>query len=190
MTDWFSSDHHFLHERINALAGRPFSSVEEATETMVERWNERVKPGDTGYLLGDVCMGPLELSLALLERLNGLLFLVPGNHDRVSSLYRGSENKKREWWVAYRDAGLLVLPEQHPTLVGGKPALLCHFPYTGDSHDEDRYRHARPVDRGGWLLHGHTHQKERVSCERQIHVGVDAWDFAPVSEHELVELMR
>jgi len=190
VTVHFTSDNHFLHARINDLAGRPFASVEEATEEMVYRWNERVSANDTVYVLGDVCMGPLAESLAIIPRLNGLKFLVPGNHDRVSSLYKGSAQKKGEWNVAYREAGFRVLPEQTHTMLGDVPVLLCHFPYTGDSHDEDRYELARPIDEGAWLLHGHTHAKERVSGVRQLHVGVDAWDFAPVSEEELLALVR
>ena len=41
-----------------------------------------------------------------------------------------------------------------------------------------RYIEHRPDDDGGWLLHGHVHEKWRQNG-RQINVGVDAWNFAP-----------
>lgn len=188
MKTWFTSDQHFGHVRINELAGRPFATVEEATETMVERWNANVGVRDTVYVLGDACMGDLVTSLAVIPRLNGLKFLVPGNHDRVSSLYKGSAQKKGEWNVAYREAGFRVLPEQCAMMVRSHVVMLCHFPYDGDSHGEDRYAAARPIDDGRRLLHGHTHSKEKVRG-RQIHVGVDAWDFTPVSEEQLMEII-
>jgi calcineurin-like phosphoesterase family protein len=48
-------------------------------ETMIERWNAKVKPGDTVYHLGDVVIN--QKSLHLVSRLNGRKILVRGNHD-------------------------------------------------------------------------------------------------------------
>lgn len=189
MRTFFTSDLHLGHERINELADRPFGSVEEADEELVRRWNSVVMNEDTVYVLGDIAMGNLERSLAKVAQLNGLKFLVPGNHDRVSSLYKGSEQKKGEWRVAYREVGLRVLPEELDSMVGDTHVTLCHFPFTGDSQGEDRYRAARPTDVGQWLLHGHVHSKVR-RFGKQVHVGVDAWDYAPVPEERLLELME
>jgi hypothetical protein len=73
--------------------------------------------------------------------------------------------------------------------VGGRAVLACDFPYRGDSYDEDRFVDARPVDRGGWLLHEHVHKRWRVQ-DRMINVGVDAWHQAPVSRAELIGLIE
>ena len=67
--------------------------------------------------------------------------------------------------------------------------LAGHFPYEGDSHDEDRFTRWRPVDDGAWLLHGHVHTSWQVNG-RQINVGVDVWDYAPVSEAALAALIE
>ena len=55
------SDTHFGHtnswEKFKLSDGsplRPFSSTEEMDETMIERWNAKVKQQDTVYHLGDV----------------------------------------------------------------------------------------------------------------------------------------
>lgn len=190
MTTWFTSDLHLGHARISELAGRPFESVEEMNRTIVTRWNERVAQDDVVYVLGDVCMGSLAESLELAKTLNGQKLLVPGNHDRVSTLYRGSAAKKSEWFDAYRDAGFTILPDEFVIWLGGNAQMvtLCHFPYDGDSQGDDRYADARPIDNGGWLLHGHTHAKERVRG-RQIHVGIDAWNYSPVPENEVLALI-
>lgn len=190
---WFTSDLHLGHERINELADRPFRSREEADASMVALWNERVAPGDAVFVLGDIAMGTLTESLALVSTLHGVKFLVPGNHDRVSHLYHGSDAKKSAWSQAYRDAGLIVLPDQHlHVLADGTEILLCHFPYVGDSQGEERYADARPEDTGLWLFHGHTHAHTVRSADhpRQIHVGVDAWNYAPVSFDELRQVMK
>jgi len=64
---------------------RPFSSNEEMDETMVERWNKIVKPGDTVYHLGDVVIN--RKSLEIVKRLNGKKRLVRGNHDHFDDKY-------------------------------------------------------------------------------------------------------
>ncbi len=37
----------------------------------------------------------------------------------------------------------------------------------------------RPRDCGGFVVHGHTHSAVKFR-DRQIHVGLDAWDLMPV----------
>lgn len=59
---------------------RPFSSVEEMDETMVERWNATVGKKDTIYHLGDIVIP--RASLQILARLNGRKILIRGNHDQ------------------------------------------------------------------------------------------------------------
>lgn len=189
MTLWFTSDLHIGHARINELAGRPFSSVEEMDYVLLNNWNSVVSPLDSVFVLGDLALGTFTESMQLAARLQGEKFLVPGNHDRVSSLYRGSDAKKSEWQAAYRDAGFTVVPEQLAmTLRDGTRVLMCHFPYEGDSHGEDRYVEARPKDKGNWLLHGHVHEQWKVRG-RMINVGVDVWDFTPVSEEEILKVI-
>lgn len=189
MSIYYTSDLHIGHERISALAGRPFASVAEMNAIIRERWCKVVTPDDTVVIVGDLAMGPLYESLDFISTFPGLKILVPGNHDRVSRLYHGSDAKKREWAVAYRDAGIRVTDENYLTRLAGRTVRVCHFPYDGDSHDEDRYKDARPV-RGDeeFLIHGHTHSTERRRG-RQLHVGVDAWDMTPVSEDVLHEMM-
>ena len=58
---WFFSDHHFLQESIlhfTLQCGtkvRPeFSSLEEMNETLIERWNESIKPQDIVWHGGDI----------------------------------------------------------------------------------------------------------------------------------------
>lgn len=80
------SDTHFGHEktctvfkRADGSPLRPFSSAEEMDEFMIRAWNERVKPTDKVYHLGDVVIN--RKALKTLARLNGDKVLIRGNHD-------------------------------------------------------------------------------------------------------------
>lgn len=80
------SDTHFGHEktctvfkREDGSPLRPFANAEEMDEFMVKAWNERVKPNDKVYHLGDVVIN--RKFLHVLGRLNGDKVLIRGNHD-------------------------------------------------------------------------------------------------------------
>jgi len=53
MNYWWTSDYHFSHANIIKYCGRPFETVEEMSETIIRKHNERVKPEDTAFFLGD-----------------------------------------------------------------------------------------------------------------------------------------
>ena len=83
---FFISDTHFGHEktctvfkRADGSPLRPFSCAEEMDEFMIKAWNERVRPNDKVYHLGDVVIN--RKFLHVLGRLNGDKVLIRGNHD-------------------------------------------------------------------------------------------------------------
>jgi len=80
------SDTHFGHagvcrftESDGVTKIRPWTDPDEMDEAMVRAWNERVKPTDKVYHLGDVVIN--RKSLSTLSRLNGDKVLIRGNHD-------------------------------------------------------------------------------------------------------------
>ncbi|UWF77794.1 MULTISPECIES: hypothetical protein [Microbacterium] len=139
---------------------------------------------DVGFVTSDHHFGHARI-IELCDRPFGSVeemdaeLLVPGNHDRVSTATQTRAAIAR-FTPVYQAAGWTVLPE---TLRGGRRGIrlaASHYPYYGDSHGEDRFRRCRPVDDGTPLLHGHIHARDHGPNLRQFHVGVDAWDFAPV----------
>lgn len=82
MTTHFTADTHFFHENVIKYSNRPFANREEMNEALVESWNSVVRSTDVVYHLGDVSFGPVDDTIKLLNRLNGKLHLVLGNHDR------------------------------------------------------------------------------------------------------------
>lgn len=187
MNIWFTSDHHFGHAKIIELCNRPFSSVEEMNEILVERWNSVVARGDMVFYLGDFAMGQRKETVPIASRLNGVKLLVPGNHDKVWGGHKkvGAADK-----LLYHGPFLEGLGECKIDLLGlDKPVKLCHFPYEGDSHAEDRYVEHRPSNEGDWLIHGHVHDAWKVKG-KQINVGADVWDFTPVHSDQIRDIIK
>lgn len=199
MTIYLTSDLHFGHRNIIDFCDRPFTTVtygihgvpiyepdvEAMNEALIENWNSVVSVNDLVYVLGDVCMGKIDDSLALLPRLNGTKKLVPGNHDRC---WVGNGSKHKKWISRYEEVGFPPTSERH-LIHDGEFFFMDHFPYSGDSHTVDRYVEHRPIDKGSWLLCGHVHDSWKIQ-DRQINVGVDVWDYKPVSIDTLVQLKR
>lgn len=79
---WFWADPHFNHANIIKYCGRPFASVDEMNEALIENYNSVVGVNDVVWCLGDFCFGPKENITKIMPRLNGKLRLVKGNHDR------------------------------------------------------------------------------------------------------------
>ena len=95
MSDTFLiGDTHFGHRKIIQFEAdcRPFATIEEHDEALVDRWNRVVNKRDTVWHLGDVCFG--WDSFRHLGRLNGTKKLVLGNHDTCpTALYLEHFNK-------------------------------------------------------------------------------------------------
>ena len=193
MTTWFTSDLHLGHSNIIRYCDRPFVDVKTMNQGLVDRWNDVVADDDIVWVLGDVAMGHITESLALIDRLKGRKHLVSGNHDRCFDADRRPNSKAVAWQGHYLDAGFAAVHRgevqvQIAAASGGINVRACHFPFVGDSGVEDRYLDHRPVDDGSWLLHGHVHERWRWH-RRMINVGVDAWDYAPVPEATLAAII-
>ena len=185
---FFTSDLHFGHANIIKYCNRPFADVDEMNYALIRNWNHVVAPDDEVIVLGDFAMGKINETLPIAHQLNGTKYLVPGNHDRCWS---GHPEKKRKGWVErYEDVGFTILSNELMLYPDTTPTMLCHFPYVGDSHDSDRYVAHRPEDHGVTLLHGHVHDEWNTATSPRgtlmINVGVDAHDYRPVPERELL----
>lgn len=82
MSLYITSDQHFNHRRIIEYAERPFKTVEEMNEVMIENWNKKVGKNDVVLHLGDFALGKKTELMAVKDRLNGHIMLINGSHDR------------------------------------------------------------------------------------------------------------
>ncbi len=167
MTLWFTADLHFRHDKIRLWCKRPFATIEEHDEALVRAWNARVRPGDRVYVCGDFCWRGDPSNI--LERLNGELYFLEGNHDGKPTL------RHSRWrWVR----GIAYVKHE------GQSIMLSHYPMLT----------WRKREHGSWHLHGHSHNNlsHRVPYAKQrMDVGVDTRDdFGPWSFEEIRDIMQ
>ena len=167
------SDTHFGHAGVCRFTRndgvtklRPWDSAEEMDEAMVKAWNERVKPTDKVYHLGDVVIN--RKALSIMSRLNGDKVLIRGNHD----IFRDDEYRMyfRELRAYHVMNGLILshIPVHEASL--GRFGCNIH----GHLH-ANRVMKARGVDaRTGEILYS-DEIDPRYWC-----ACVEQTDFAPI----------
>ena len=182
-TTFLISDTHFGHEktctvfeREDGSPLRPFASAEEMDEFMIRAWNDRVRPGDKVYHLGDVVIN--RKFLHVLGRLNGDKVLIRGNHDIF---------KLEDYTQYFRDVrgydvknGMILshIPVHVESL--GRFGVNIH----GHLH-ANRVMRIRGVDvKSGEVLYS-KEIDPRYHC-----VCVEQTDFAPISLEEVYERIR
>ena len=79
MSMFFTADLHLGHDAIRTLAPRPFDSVEEMDQTIIDRWNDTVGADDEVFILGDYALGDRQKALSRLTEMAGAKYLIVGN---------------------------------------------------------------------------------------------------------------
>jgi calcineurin-like phosphoesterase family protein len=153
---FFTSDTHFGDAYVIVRSRRPFANVRAMDAALIGRWNETVGPNDDVWHLGDFAAKMPEVALErLLDSLVGRKHLIIGNNDPPATL-------RLSGWASVQHYAELD--------VEGKHVVLCHYPF----------RTWNGIYRGAWNLHGHSHgQLKKIT--RQADVGVDVWDYRPVT---------
>ncbi|MEX6506809.1 metallophosphoesterase [Jiella sp. M17.18] len=153
---FYTADHHFCHSKVIAMSKRPFRDVRHMNGEMIRRWNDRVRPADVVYHLGDFSFGPVVEAERYFHALNGKKHLIIGNHDKPSV---------RDWpWESVSEMKMIE--------DDGRRIFLCHYPM---AEWPSFYRHVPH-------FHGHVHGNRQVPGA--VDVGVDLWGYAPVTADE------
>lgn len=175
---WFTSDLHLNHSKIIEYCNRPFSSVEEMNESLINNWNSIVKPNDIVFCLGDIALGGSTAWNTLIPRLNGKIHLILGNHD------------VKNWKESYRNLFESV-SEQLTIEIDKKTFILTHFPLLC-------YHGTWGTEMNIWNLIGHVHtlrsnnsgkdfERLQYLFPTQYDVGVDFNNYTPISFQEVKE---
>lgn len=181
MNIYVTSDWHFYHNKEFIYKARGFETVEEMNEAIIERHNSIVTPEDTVYCLGDCGLGggaadSLEKIKECIERLNGNIIIIRGNHctDSRVEMYKTCKNviEAGEW------SKMIKYKKYH--------FLLSHFPtLTGNLEKES-------LKQMTLNIYGHTHQLTNFYEERpyMYHAGVDSHNCYPVLLDDIIEEMK
>lgn len=164
---FFTSDTHFDHQPIIHLSKRPFESVSEMNETLIANWNAVVSPKDTVWHLGDFSMGSDQPASVFVNRLNGSIHLIEGNHDHKT----------------VRDcAGSFASIDLMKTIsLDNQRIILCHYPM----------REWNKAWRGSWHLFGHVHGRlDSEPFSKSMDVGVDSNHFRPLAFEKIRAFMQ
>ena len=161
---YFTSDEHYGHRNIINYCNRPFSSIEEMDETIIQNHNNIVTSQDTVIHIGDFCLASRKYEYVkqeYIKKLTGNHIFIPGSHDywlkrdpvRQSHIWQKSINKQQ--------------------------VICCHYPML-----------TWPASHwGSWLLFGHSHGKTN-GVGKSIDVGVDVRRFKPISFEQIAEMMK
>lgn len=169
---FFTSDTHFNHANIIHFCNRPFKNVEEMNETVIRNWNSVVSSDDIVFHLGDFCLGGAAEWTKIIDRLNGRIYLILGNHD-LKNIRQGFISRFEHVSMQMR-----IMVEKQVIYLNHYP-FLC---FDGGYKDV-------------WQLFGHVHTRSNntgIDAPRLQHlyptqydVGVDNNNYTPVSFEQI-----
>lgn len=178
--DAYYSDPHYFHNNIIKYCNRPFVDSYEMNEKLIQSYNNVVRSNDVVLWLGDCFFTKNQESRKnIINRLNGRKFLLRGNHDDRTSD------------IMFYDMGFSGIINTHFLgEIGKYPVRYSHYPCFGLTKDERYIDRRPPIEIGVTVIHGHTHQKEKITGKGHIHVGVDAWEYGPAQYDEVLNLLQ
>lgn len=166
---FYTSDSHFFHKNIIKYENRPFESVEEMNECLINKWNKKVKQNDEVYILGDFAFCSGTRANELLKQLNGLKYLIVGNHDSFIN-------------DALFDKSLFVWIKDYAKINDfNKKVIMFHYPIqVWDCRHHDAVH-----------LYGHIHSNPgnkamQYDIVNSYNVGADVCNFEPKTLKELI----
>lgn len=140
-------------------ANRPFSSVQEMNDELIERFNSVVSKNDITIHAGDFSFGDVKQTNGIIKRLNGNHTFIKGDHDRSLSK-------------------IVKLKDIYKTNINKQKITICHYAM--------RVWHCSHYN--SWHLYGHSHGK-LPGQGKSMDVGVDTNDYYPYSFDDIKLIM-
>lgn len=174
-----TSDLHLMHQREFLYEPRGFSSIEEHDEVIIKNWNEVVADEDIVILLGDVYMGTdHERAAELINKLNGNILYIRGNHDTDNKVDNILSCCPRVELIGYAS----------PFKYNGYNFYLSHYPCLVSNYDKEK-----PLKKRVLNLCGHSHAQDRWQDWGKgliYHVELDCHNNYPKLLDEIIEEIK
>ncbi len=170
MKTYFTSDLHFYHKNVLKFENRPFNTIEEMNEGLIEKWNNKVNEEDKVYILGDFSFARVTKTVEILKRLKGRKYLILGNHDS-DKIYKSK---------TIRDEFELITNYYE---LKDENIVLFHYPIAVWNN-----MHHNSIHLFGHI-HSNTstlHQLKHIE-DNSYNVGVDVNNYEPCTLEEIIE---
>lgn len=205
---FFVSDTHFKHDREFLWGKRGFKNVDEHDETLIKTWNERVRPQDVVFHLGDHILGAGRDAKTVFEnifnRLNGHIYTVWGNHNAGAKQVYQELVEARLGLEPGQGKNMEVYPitwNDKVTFLGNSALLKISYLL----HDKQKrsqlvhishFAHRIWIDMGHGViaLSGHSHGSDKhcnpeSTDQKILDVGIENFG-GPVSFDEIMQIMK
>lgn len=149
------------------VESRGFSSIDEMNETLIQNWNERVKPNDIVYHLGNFAWDPLIADEAL-EKLNGNINFMTGEWDKA--LYE----------VIDRFEGIHQILNNQILFIDSHHLIVSYWPMIEWPGKDIKTTH----------IHGGSVKTKIDEEQCRINCNVDNWQLAPIDLDTIKDLSK
>jgi len=160
---YFTADQHFFHGKVIEYCNRPWKDVNQMNNELIKLHNSIVSPKDTVYHLGDFAMlrkDQISKIGPILNKLNGTHHLILGNHDEGKPFTYVNMGFASVHTALYVEEFLCIHDPAMAVAVNDNQKVLC----------------------------GHIHQLCKWITPNILNVGVDIWEYVPISIDYIREL--
>lgn len=178
MAIYLTSDWHFCHDQSFLYEPRGFKNVDEMNEAIIAKHNSIVSPEDDVIVLGDLMLNDTEKGIECVNRLNGNLHIVYGNHETAARIEAYANFKMGTEFWGY------AIPYKYKKYI----FYLSHYPTLTSNLDNDKPLKARVIN-----LCGHSHTQDRwADWDKGLiyHVEMDAHNCYPVLLDDIIEEIK
>jgi len=156
----FISDLHIGHKNILTIDKRPYKDMVEMTDYIIQELNQKVRPNDLLFDLGDMFFAMNNKScLEFLDKIpTKNLYKIMGNHDKQGQ-YIGTQPALKDRFVMIEDILTITVVSNNVEY----QTTLCHYPI----FDYPYQYH------GGIHIFGHTHGHMDSWCNNHNNLMVD-----------------
>lgn len=142
--EFYIADLHFGHFNIIRYDNRPFKTIEEMDNVLINNWNSVVSAEDTVYILGDISWHDEDKTVDIFNQLKGIKVLIKGNHDNVKR-----SSKLAKCFTSVQDYAELYLDKKNKVVMSHYPILFWNGQFRNTVH-----------------LYGHVHNSHQWNmCE-------------------------
>ena len=170
--NFYISDTHYFHKNVMEFEKRPWQSVNHMHADLITLHNARVTQKDNVFILGDFAFTKDGHAVHdLVQKLNGKLHLIKGNHD----MFVGKLN--------FNPGAFEWIKDIHELSEDGKRLVLCHYPIAvwNKSHH------------GSIHLYGHVHDNTTtrhpllINMENAYNVSACKQNYQPWTLNEILK---